>query len=729
MSEPAADLRSELGISAKPVIVALVVVALVSIWSHHPDATLFGLFLYASCAIMWLLNNYAPRVSQWFALLTLLAAVLLMNLWLGIRGAVALVALPVALAPSLISLPAAAATALAESLIVLVLRVHWRASPGLATIAVDLTAIWGTLACMYAAYLPMHRLLGWLEGYFGNTRRSVEETRDQTAELKEAIERLRNANRQLALANERTADLRAIAEEAQLAKTAFVSNVSHEFRTPLNMIIGLVDLIMERPEMYSVVLSPEMRDDLRVIHRNCEHLSSMIDDVLDLTRVEAGHVALKRERVDLKGIIEDSVEAVHPLLKKKHLSLEIAVPDDLPLVYCDRTRIQQVVLNLVSNAVRFTDEGEIAIEVTGQEDEVLVSVADTGRGISSEDKERIFEPFYQTTGSDNFWDRKEGSGLGLSISKRFVTLHGGRMWLESELGRGSTFCFSLPVSAPMERAVRAEHLIMEDWVWRERAFRTDGTMDPDELAKPRIVICDEAAVLYPQLARYSDRIEFVETRDLTELRQELGQSIAHAVIINAKRLECLWPLVESAKQETAEMPILGSCVPDHIEQALSAGALGYLVKPVTRADLAEAVGAVDRDVRRVLVVDDSPDALRLFSRMLSTWDEDLDVVTASSGAQALEELRRTPPDLMLLDIVMPGMNGWQVLERMNQDEAIEKIPTYIISAQDPGNEPPSSRILLATIGGGIGLDRLLRCALDVSANLVKPESELGPTPL
>ena len=160
-----------------------------------------------------------------------------------------------------------------------------------------LVATWAILGVVYVPYRAARGLCIWLENYYGNARRYMEEAQLRRAELEQAMESLAHANRQLALANERSASLRKIAEEAEKAKTMFVANVSHEFRTPLNMIIGLVELMVESPQIYAVTLPPKMREDLIVVQRNCEHLSNMINDVLDLTRIEAGHITLHRERV------------------------------------------------------------------------------------------------------------------------------------------------------------------------------------------------------------------------------------------------------------------------------------------------------------------------------------------------------------------------------------------------------------------------------------------------
>ena len=203
------------------------------------------------------------------------------------------------------------------------------------------------------------RQITWFVDYFKQAQRLLGEALDHRAELVQTLDDLAHANRQLALMNKRVVALQSIAEEAQEAKTRFVARVSHEFRTPLNMIIGLTDLLAEKPEIYDATLSPRMRDALHIVHRNSQHLSDMVNDVLDLSRIETDHVVLHRERVTIQEIVAVAVEAVRPLLENKRLALRIEIAENVPEVYCDRTRIEQVVLNLVSNAVRYTDQGHI----------------------------------------------------------------------------------------------------------------------------------------------------------------------------------------------------------------------------------------------------------------------------------------------------------------------------------------------------------------------------------
>jgi signal transduction histidine kinase/CheY-like chemotaxis protein len=719
--------ESELRISAKWVIGILMLLGIAVILGIHPTASpsdqlkamFVGLSIQAVSAIIWRLDSWNPRVSRWLTVIAVVVLVYLGNSQLDVPGFLTLMAIPTALAAALLDLPAATVVGAGQTVLVLLSPRPVASGP---SIAIAVVAVWAMLGVMAAVYRPVQPVVQWAWEYSQEAQGLLQEARDRKEELARTLDGLANANRQLALANERMASLRMIAEEAQRAKAAFVANVSHEFRTPLNMIIGLVDLMAETPEFYDVVLSPKMREDLEVVHRNCEHLSNMVNDVLDLTRTEAGRLALYSEQVDLKGIVDRSVAAVRPLLENKRLTLQVTIPDDLPTVYCDRTRIQQVILNLLSNAARFTEEGGITIEVVREDQRVLVSVRDTGPGISPEDAERIFEPFWQGGGGPS--RHKGGSGLGLSISRQFVRLHGGRMWVESELGIGTTFFFTLPISPPVGHAARPGGSIREDWLWREQAFRTDRAAHTDQLVKPRVVICDETGTLYHQFARYSGEAEFVDTRDLAQAGRELEGFPARAVVLNITAPADFPPLVEAIRRQAPGTPVMGCSVPEQAERAIDAGALGHLIKPVTRTDLEDAIQAVGKPVRRVLVVDDDPDVLQLFSRMLHVCDNTLRVLTASSGKEALDKLRRTPPDLMLLDIVMPDMDGKQVLESMVQDEGIENVPTFFVSAQDPADQPPVSDFLITAMDGGLSLSKLLRCSMAISALLLEPEE--GP---
>lgn len=718
------NIETEFGVSPKGIIAILAFFGLLFVLlsdtqpevSARLELLYLTVVLYTVSVIAWLLDSWKPQIGRWFVVIALLGIVNLGLAWLDIPGFLSLFAIPTVLAAALISLSAATVVTLLQSTLLLALSPQIAVGANPVTVVLALASIWTILGLMFAVYRPMSHITRWSWRNFQQAQTLLEEARDRKAELEQILDDLANANRQLALLNEKQAAMRVIAEEAQKTKAAFVAKVSHEFRTPLSMIIGLTDLLLETPKIYDRALPPRLLEDLQIVHRNCEHLSSLIDDVLDLSQIEAGHFALHREPVDLAQDIENSVTVVRPLLESKKLSLEMVVPVGLPKIYCDRTRIRQVILNLISNAVRFTDKGGIRIEVTQQAQDVIFSVNDTGPGISSQEAERIFEPFCQ--GSNNPWRDNGGSGLGLSISKQFVELHGGRIWLESKPGLGSTFFFKLPAIPPKSTVSRPQRWLGEDWVWSERRSKPRLPSLP---FKQRIVMCDETGELASLWAHNTDEVEFIATRNLTEVQQELQQCPAHAVVLNTTSSQNLQLLVQDARVKAPDTPIIACSFSSPLARAQAAGAFTYLMKPVTREKLREAIEAIPRPVRQILVVDDNPDVQQLLARMINAYDNTIVVTTASSGEQALQELKARPPDLMLLDIVMPGLDGWQVLELMDQDGTVQTVPVIILSAQDPAAEPATSQLFLASMGQGVSASKLLRCSLELSALLLKPD--------
>jgi signal transduction histidine kinase len=231
-------------------------------------------------------------------------------------------------------------------------------------------------------------------------------------------------------------------EVASKHKSQFLANMSHELRTPLNAILGYTKLIINK--IYGEV-PPKIAEVLERVEQSGRHLLSLINDVLDVSKIEAGQLVLSLAEYSMKEVIHMVVTAVEALAEEKKLALKVMVPPDLPRGKGDERRLAQAVLNLVSNAIKFTDVGEVKVQATAADGSFLVSVSDTGPGISTADQQRIFEEFQQADSSST--RRKGGTGLGLSISKRIIELHGGRMWVESTPGEGSTFSFMLPIRA------------------------------------------------------------------------------------------------------------------------------------------------------------------------------------------------------------------------------------------------------------------------------------------
>jgi CheY-like chemotaxis protein len=337
--------------------------------------------------------------------------------------------------------------------------------------------------------------------------------------------------------------------------------------------------------------------------------------------------------------------------------------------------------------------------------DVTVCVRDTGPGIPAEDAAHIFEPFYRGT----FGARRNenGSGLGLSISRQFIQMHKGEMWLETEVGVGSAFFFRLPLQPLPTMMSGADRWLMEEWRWHER---TQPSHLPSQPPVARALICDADADLHAAFARFDDGILYDRVASLSEAAQELGRLPAQKLILNAASPRLLVEQMTGAQQLWPDLPVIGCCLPPRQDHALAAGAAGQLLKPITHAELNAVVDRIDPPPRTVLVVDDDDDARRLFTRMLVADHPQLRVITAAAGAEAIDLLRRDPPDLMLLDIMLPDMDGWQVLAIKAESESLRAIPVFLLSAQDPNSEPLATSIIAVSMGETIPFHKLLRCA-------------------
>lgn len=714
MPETNSKFSSDLRISITPVIVALLIMAVMFRVFAPEDlprrsmSFLFGVITASVAALAGLLEHKKSLLGRWFLIIAIGILLCICGTWFDIAETLCFLIVPTILSAVLISLPAALMTTASVSVLLFaILRFpqHFATfSTRPVLIWVILIVIWITYGLMIAVYLPVYHLAEWSWTNYQQGLTLAENARSNKAELLQVVDDLTHANRQLALSQQRMIALRSIAEEAQQAKSAFVARVSHEFRSPLNIIIGMINLLVEAPELYSGPIPPQAMAQLRIVHRTCQHLASMVDDVLDLSQTEAERMILHYSQVNLADVLNAAIEFIQPLLKEKGLSCQVFIPSTLPLVACDLVRIRQIVLNLLSNAMRFTSKGGITIRVECEENNLLLSVADTGPGIAPEDTQRIFEPYYRGSGSTVQWQDNQGSGLGLSISKQLVLLHGGAMWLESTLGVGTTFYIRLPFSPPVSPRAAPNRWIQEEWLWRERQTRPNFS---NSHYKPRVVVYDQVGGLYAELCRVSDRVELVNTAALSHALTELQKNDAQVLLLNAPSLTTLWDDASKVVDQALGIPIIGCVCHTHIGQLLPPEASHYLIKPITRDDLYTAIESLTPSVERLLIVDDDADTRELLSFYIKAYDVMIDISTAESGKQALAILDDWRPDLIFLDLVMSEMGGWQVLEAMRMEPELTDIPVIIITAQDPTPEPPQSEVLLATMGGGISLLKLI----------------------
>jgi signal transduction histidine kinase/CheY-like chemotaxis protein len=555
----------------------------------------------------------------------------------------------------------------------------------------------------------------WSLFSFEQARREIEAAREQRMELKQVQEDLVQANRELARLADRLKVMHHVAEEARRTKEQFVANVSHELRTPLNMIIGFSDMIMQMPQVYGGALPQALLADIAAIQRNSQHLAKLVDDVLDLSQIEAGHMTLSKEWVALREIVDEASEAVSALFESKGLYLRAKVPSGLPLVLCDVTRMRQVLINLLSNAGRFTERGGVIVKAEREDGAVVVSVTDTGPGIAPEEQQRLFQPFRQLDASIR--RRHGGSGLGLSISKQFVEMHGGKMWLDSEVDVGTTIYFNLPLEVPFP-AVPSATGDATQWFnpynEYEYRLRTRRSKAPVPTVRPRLVLLEKGETLQHLFGRHLPDFEVVSFRDVEQAACELNRSPAQALVVNA-------PLGGKASIPIGQLdelsyctPVLTCWVPGEDETARELGVMKYLIKPVSCDRLLSTLEGLGPEIQTVLLVDDDQEVLRLFARMVAASERGYRILQAMSGQRALDLMRERRPDVVLLDLIMPGVDGFYVLQEKNRDLEIRDIPVVIISSRDPSGDLVANDTLTVTCDGGFSVRSLAACVRAVS---------------
>ncbi|MFQ5944024.1 MAG: PAS domain S-box protein [Anaerolineales bacterium] len=485
--------------------------------------------------------------------------------------------------------------------------------------------------------------------------------------LKQAQQSLEERNRSLGMANERL-------EELDQIKSSFLANMSHELRTPLNSIIGFSRLLADG---LAGELAGQQHEFVEDIHGSGQDLLTLINDLLDLSKIEAGQLELHPESISFEELAQETIDTVLPLVQQKGQELIGDIPSDLPPLNADRFRIKQVLLNLLSNAHKFTPEGGsiTARAYVLDETALLCSVMDTGIGIPAESLDMIFEEFRQA-GNSPARDI-HGTGLGLPISRQLIEMHGGTIWVESTKGEGSTFSFLLPLSGPQDAlpSVYAEPGLGETW-----------PLDSERLV---MIVEDDR--------RFANMLGFYFTREGFDVAQIFS---GDHVVERARQLgPCLisldlmlpqtdgWQVLRQLKADpqTADIPVVIVSVLDPTESSgiwQSLGALDYIVKPLSREQLERLLALARASLPRpiqVLVVDDDAETGRLLQLTFPQPAFNTELMT--DAQDALERLVSDLPDVLVLDLMMPGLSGIKLLERLHQNPATQDLPVVILSAK------------------------------------------------
>ena len=513
-------------------------------------------------------------------------------------------------------------------------------------------------------------------------RNLLDEVREQNRELMQTLEELRTRQQELAALNRELEDTNrgVVALYAELdekadhlrradeVKTKFLSNMSHEFRTPLNSILALSRILLSSIDGD---LNSEQAIQVTYIRKSAESLYELVNDLLDLAKVEAGKTVVRPTEFEATGLFGALRGMLRPLLVNTSLNLIFEDSPDIPPIFSDEGKVSQILRNFISNALKFTEVGEIRVSAEldrgSAEDAIVFRVRDTGIGIAPEDRDTIFQEFAQL---DSSLQRKvRGTGLGLPLSQKLAELLNGSVHLESELGVGSTFSLRIP----------------RIWAGAETSNASDIAESAHSLKLPVLLVEDhfETRLIYEKYLQGSPW-EIVSARSVREALQILRRVTPAAIILDILlRGEETWDLMAWLKTdpETEAIPIMVATSAEDRTKALALGADAYADKPLSRSLLTETLWKLtgSRLAGTVLLVDDEEISRYLLRQTFA--NPRIRFLEAANGAQGIDLVRTNKPDVVLTDLAMPGMDGFHMIDQINADPELADTPVIVVTSR------------------------------------------------
>ena len=571
--------------------------------------------------------------------------------------------------------------------------------------------IFAVTFCTSATWMGLkllHDALRWAwEGQLYSDELLVQ-SRDQQAELASVLKSLELATYQLETANQKLFVARRQTQEAQRAKEQFAANISHELRTPLNIILGFSEMMYVSPDVYGNMTWPTpLRQDVYQIYRSSRHLLAMIDDVLELSRFELARFNLNKEPTEVTALLQSSVEIVGGLFRDRPIRLVTEIEPGLPAVEIDRTRIRQVIINLVTNARNYAKAGQVCVTARAGDGEVIIGVSDTGPGIPEDKLPYIFEAFYQV---DTSLRREQGgAGLGLAISKQFVEAHEGRIWAESHKGSGTNVYFTLPLPEGGGRTSYPHETASLEPAWQHK--------------RQSVVILDPDPSVAGLLSRHLEGYDIVPLEDDERLPAKLALQQPKIVIRNVP------PGQDIAQGDTGESlgtdlttTFVECSLPSRDWIATDLVIHTCLTKPVTAEQLTHELDRLG-NVHNILVIDDDRGFAQLVERIFIASQRGLNVQLAFDGREGLEIMRANKPDVVFLDLAMPVMDGRHVLEEIEQDQSLSGIPIILLTVSSSAEDAllRHGSQLRVHRPKGLRLAEVLRCLNAVAGAVDEPQ--------
>ncbi len=522
----------------------------------------------------------------------------------------------------------------------------------------------------------------------------------------------------VAIKNARSYELTQLAltkmEEADRLKSQFLANMSHELRTPLNSIIGFSRVILKGIDG---PINDIQTQDLNAIYNSGIHLLNLINDILDLSKIEAGKMELTFTDVNINEVIDNVLSTAVGLIKDKPIKLIQNIEKNLPVVKADVTRIRQILLNLISNASKFTEEGNITITAKlwtnpkKHTQEVFISVSDTGLGIAPESKDKLFQPFSQV--DDSPTRKTGGSGLGLNISRYLVQMQGGEIdLLESVINEGSTFYFTLPILTETG-ILRQREITVDKDIFKVHPASIEKNLSimlentnaaqsipqnipqdvakgfPPEVPAAKKVLCidDNASIieLYERFLK-NHNYEIIALTDPSRAVEKAIEVQPYAITLDLMMPNINgWDVLHQLKNnpDTKHIPIIICSIQEEEEKGVSLGAADYLVKPFLDSDMVNSLNRLNHDgsIKKVLIIEDNENDQELVQRMLEDTTK-YQIFAATTGREGWNIILDNQPDIIILDLFLPDLSGFAILERIRSDEHLFEIPVIILTAAD-----------------------------------------------